>query len=387
MPTPLRRSFDYLPPEGLSAEALSQLQPGTRVAAPFGNRKLIGVLLEIKQQTDVPEHQLKAATAILDTTPILPPRLLTLCLWAASYYQHPVGDALANAIPSLLRKGENLIAITETRWRLSTEGKGLPEGALKRAAKQALLLKLLQQHGSVSASVLTANSISKAVVNTLIEKQLIETFEVSPDKTRPEELLLTAPLSLNHEQQQAVSTINACQGFHSFLLEGVTGSGKTEVYLQLIEHCLKQGKQALVLIPEIGLTPQTLSRFQSRFTCTIALIHSGLTDRERLLAWQAANSGEAGIVIGTRSAVFTPLATLGLIIIDEEHDSSFKQQDGFRYSARDIAIKRAADELCTIVLGSATPVWKHLTMPFRALSTSAFKPAGYRCSGASIWLN
>jgi primosomal protein N' (replication factor Y) len=163
------------------------------------------------------------------------------------------------------------------------------------------------------------------------------------------------PLALNQEQQAAVDTVLAQSGFNSYLLDGVTGSGKTEVYLQLIAHYLQQGQQVLVLVPEIGLTPQTLSRFRKRFSCPIDVIHSGLTDRERLAAWQLARNGQAGIIIGTRSAVFTPLARPGLIIVDEEHDGSLKQQDGFRYSARDIAIKRAYDEQCPIVLGSATP--------------------------------
>ncbi|MFA7554063.1 MAG: primosomal protein N' [Spongiibacteraceae bacterium] len=382
MPTPLRRSFDYLPPAGLSNNDISQLQPGSRIIAPFGRRQLVGVLLEVKTHSDYPEAQLKAAIQVLDINPILPAKLLSLCQWAASYYQHPIGDALSNAIPTLLRKGEPLAKVSQTRWRLSTEGKGLPIGGLKRAAKQALLLSLLQQHDSIDSAQLKAAGLSTTILKALIEKGLAESFEADPVRSSPSALLQSPALTLNQEQQLAVDSVNASRGFQSFLLEGVTGSGKTEVYLQLIEKCLRQGQQALVLIPEIGLTPQTLDRFQRRFACSIAMLHSGLTDKERLLAWQLANSGEARIVIGTRSAVFTPLPDLGLIIIDEEHDSSFKQQDGFRYSARDIAIKRAADEHCPILLGSATPSletlnnalqgrYQHLQLRQRATGASA----------------
>ncbi|MEE8059425.1 MAG: primosomal protein N' [Pseudomonadales bacterium] len=354
MPTPLRRSFDYLPPEALTEEDISALQPGTRIIAPFGNRQLVGILLSIKDSSDIPTAQLKAAKEILDTSPILSPKLLSLCQWAANYYQHPIGDVLTNAIPTRLRKGESLIKLSQTRWQLSTEGKGLPDGALKRAAKQAQLLTLLQQLDSVGNAELKQAGIGKPILKTLMDKGLVESVECTqPEPVRAQ--TAENPLQLNQQQQAAFMAINSSEGYQCYLLEGITGSGKTEVYLQLIAQCLQRNLQTLVLIPEIGLTPQTLSRFQRRFNCPIALLHSGLTDRERLLAWQAARSGEAGIIIGTRSAVFTPLANPGLIIIDEEHDGSFKQQDGFRYSARDLAIKRASDEQCPIVLGSATP--------------------------------
>ncbi len=292
-----------------------------------------------------------------------------------------MGDALSNAIPTLLRKGESLLKTTQTCWRLSTEGKGLPEGALKRAAKQAQLLALLQQQDSIDSQALKLAGLSKTILKALIEKGLVESFEgeasaaINPQANEK-------PLALNPEQQIAVTAIGSSEGYQCSLLEGITGSGKTEVYLQLIAQCLQRGQQSLVLIPEIGLTPQTLSRFRRRFNCPISLLHSGLTDRERLLAWQSANRGEAGIIIGTRSAVFTPMPRPGLIIIDEEHDSSFKQQDGFRYSARDIAIKRAFDEQCPIVLGSATPCletlnnalqgrYQHLQLNQRATGASA----------------
>lgn len=355
MPAPLRRSFDYLPPENMSADHVTQLEPGSRIMAPFGQRQLVGILLAVAIDSDVPTAQLKPVIAILDQTATLTPQLLALGLWAASYYQHPVGDALANAIPTLLRKGGDLINTREKRWRLTTEGKGLPNGALKRAKKQAVALQQLQNNLSRSQSDFEQLGVNGTVLKALAEKDLIEAFDAEKPSIDLTEVAAIGALSLNNEQQQALDSVTLNQQYQCSLLDGVTGSGKTEVYLQLIEKCLHAGQQTLVLIPEIGLTPQTLGRFQQRFNCPIALLHSGLTDRERLLAWQQAKTGEAGIIIGTRSAVFTPTLQLGLIIIDEEHDSSYKQQDGFRYSARDVAIKRAAMAPCPILLGSATP--------------------------------
>jgi primosomal protein N' (replication factor Y) len=359
MPVPLRRTFDYLPPAGLNDDEIAALQPGSRILAPFGNRQLVGILLAINSHSELAENKLKAASRILDKEPVLPASMFALVQWAASYYQHPLGDALANALPVLLRKSKALPSQTETRWQLSPEGKGLPAGALRRAAKQAQLLSLLQQQHSIGLADLQAAGLGKAIVKTLIDKGLAIAFQAAPASlpapaVQPS-LLRNPSLALNEQQQTAVDAISLQRGFACTLLEGVTGSGKTEVYLQLIERCLKRGQQALVLVPEIGLTPQTVGRFQHRFNCRIAMLNSSLTDRERLLTWQQARSGQADIIIGTRSAVFTPLARLGLIIIDEEHDSSFKQQEGFRYSARDIAIKHAANIDCPIVLGSATP--------------------------------
>lgn len=355
MPTPLKRSFDYLPPMKISEAEINLLQPGIRILAPFGSRQLVGILLEVKPNSDIPNSKLKPAVRILDLEPIFSPRMLALCRWASNYYQHPLGDVLSNAMPTLLRKGKDLIDQKQSRWRLSTDGKGLPEGALKRAPKQAELLALLQRRNSIDASDLSTENLPRSGLNALLKKGLVEHFTSAPLAHREPGAGTEIPLELNDEQQFALDSVNFEKKYQCYLLDGVTGSGKTEVYLQLIEKCLQSDLQTLVLIPEIGLTPQTVSRFRRRFNCEIALLHSGLTDRERLLAWQAANTGRAKIVIGTRSAVFTPMKNTGLIIIDEEHDSSFKQQDGFRYSARDIAIKRAHQECCPIILGSATP--------------------------------
>lgn len=293
VPSPLRRSFDYLLPPDMDEKVALALPAGVRVRIPFGRRTLVGVLLEVSSQTDVDPSRLRPAMEVLDSVPLIPEHLLALCQWAAAYYQHPVGEVLHSLMPVALRQGK----VAEVRAHHSDKS-DLVDG---------------------------------------------------PDT-------LETPLTLNREQAQAVSAITAQPDqYRCFLLDGITGSGKTEVYLQCMEHTLARSGQVLVLVPEISLTPQTITRFRQRFDCTLAVLHSGLTDRQRLNAWLRASNGEARIIIGTRSAVFTPMQRPGLIIIDEEHDNSFKQQEGFRYSARDLAVMRAQREQIPIVLGTATP--------------------------------
>ena len=346
VPVPLRRLFDYLPPAEIAAE---DLKPGDCLRVPFGSREVTAVLVEISDAAQDPEQALKAALARVDVHTRLPGKLLALCQWAAAYYQHPVGEVFAAALPKRLRDGRE---VPLHAWRLTLRGRGLPEGALARARSQARTLALLQA-GPRSHESLRGEGISTAVLRELSTKGLIE--RCAGNAAAPTADLRETPPTLAPEQRAAAEAIAAGDGFACHLINGITGSGKTEVYLQLIERCLAAGRQALVLIPEIGLTPQTLARFSARFSCPIAAMHSGLAEGARLAAWQAAGSGAAGIVIGTRSAVLTPLARPGLIIVDEEHDSSYKQQDGFRYSARDVAIKRAQLEAVPVVLGSATP--------------------------------
>ena len=293
VPTPLRRSFDYLLPSSLLLD-YPALKPGIRVLVPFGNRELTAVLLELDSSSLLEINKLKPVIRILDSEPLIPAHLLSLWLWAAKYYQHPIGDALHTLMPA----------------------------GLRGTAPAQLKIRAMDKKKSGAEHAYPAE-----------QEQL-----------------------LNPDQKTACDQITQALGrYQGFLLDGVTGSGKTEVYLQAIAQTRTAGKQALVLVPEISLTPQTLARFQQRFDEPIAVLHSGLTTRQRLNAWLAASSGQAGIIIGTRSAVFTPMAAPGLIIVDEEHDSSFKQQDGFRYSARDLAVMRASAEQIPIVLGSATP--------------------------------
>lgn len=361
VPSPLRQLFDYLPP---ALAAPTALRPGVRVRVPFGRRDVIGVVIEICDTSEIAPEQLRAATAVCDDEPVLSTALLELIAWASEYYQHPLGECVTNALPVLLRKGEDADA-SEIHWRLAVAGLALPQGALKRAPQQASVLALLQQHGALNAAQMKSNAVSTATLRAMVEKGLIERFEARAMAAAPVAAPLPSPSliapALTDEQRVAVDAIAASAGqFRCHLVEGVTGSGKTEVYLRLIEQTLARGEQTLVLIPEIGLTPQTLSRFQRRLATNVVALHSGLNDSERLAAWRAARNGSAGVLLGTRSAVFADFnkdmgARLGLIVIDEEHDMSYKQQDGFRYSARDIAIKRAADANIPIVLGSATP--------------------------------
>ena len=359
--SPLRRLFDYLPP----AQHTSELAPGTRVTVPFGTRSVTGLVVGKQAETSQPASKLKAITEVLDTAPLLPATLLDLLMWAANYYHSPPGEALNAALPAVLRGGGTLPG--QKYWRLTTRGHGLPEGALRRAPRQAALLAMLQQ-GEISHQSLLDQGFKSTHLRVLADKALIEHYwRVHDDgdnaansaSTRTlahgSSLLRETPLTLSMDQQRALDAISLNR-YQCLLLDGETGSGKTEVYLHAIEKVLSQGRQALVLVPEIGLTPQTLARFASRFNRDIAVLHSGLTDKQRLQNWSTARGGAAAIVIGTRSAVFTPLPNPGIIIVDEEHDLSFKQQEGaFRYSARDVAIMRARRENIPVLLGSATP--------------------------------
>lgn len=354
LPSPLRRLFDYRAPPGVPASAL---QPGTRLRVPFGRREVVGVLVETAPHSDVPEDKLKAALQLLDSRPLLPPALFRLCLWTAQYYQHSLGDTLSWALPVLLRQGEPAEVRQEQVWT-QVPGASLDDPRLSRAPRQREALRTLAQHPQgVPHSLLGKLELNRDSLELLRDKGLVQ-VSVRARTVKPHHggWLAQAELPLNAEQSAATEAVRASfGGFRPFLLAGVTGSGKTEVYLQLIRQTLEAGKQALVLIPEINLGPQTLDRFARRFNARIALLHSGLNDRERLDAWLAARDGDAEIVIGTRSALFTPLKNPGLIIVDEEHDASYKQQEGLRYHARDLALMRARQENLPILLGSATP--------------------------------
>jgi len=356
IPTPLRRHFDYLIPANLQANLPNA---GVRVKVPFGRQTLIGILLEIVHETDVPAQKMKPIIEVLDKHPVFNSELLQLLRWCTLYYHHPVGEVMQNALPVKLRQGAATHIKGIRRWQLTADGKQLDLQSLKRAAKQIALMGDLKQ----SLSGLLDSQLSKQhvgwrpVMKRLQEKGLVESFE---ENALPIAKPMRAAPTLNADQQQAINRViermdDEDKGFHAYVLEGVTGSGKTEVYLQIIEDIIKQGKQALVLVPEIGLTPQLLDRFLQRLDGRIAIMHSGLNDEERLQAWLHTQAGSADVIIGTRSAVFSPLLRAGVIIIDEEHDLSFKQHEGFRYSARDLAVKRARDLDIPIILGSATP--------------------------------
>lgn len=351
LPVPLRRLFDYRAP--------GQLLPGTRVAVNFANQQLVGVVISCHQSPSVAAEKIRAITHVIDQQPLADSELLSLCAWAANYYHHPLGEVVAAALPQKYRQGDSQFEQVQA-WRLTTEAKGLPSDALKRAPKQQQVLQLLLEHHQLSRDQLDDFGINTSTLKTMADRGLLASFTDQQTKPpaehhpRSEQLLATQPPALTDEQTAALEQIRY-HSFGCFLLEGATGSGKTEVYLQIISRVLQANRQALVLIPEIGLSPQTLARFQQRFVCPIVELHSNVSEARRAQNWRAARDGGARIVIGTRLAAFTPFKDLGVIIVDEEHDLSFKQQDGLRYSARDLSIYRAKTLGIPIVLGSATP--------------------------------
>lgn len=363
VPAPLRQHFDYYPPKRYDSANLAQLKPGTRILVPFGPQRLVGILLSIQPHSDHQSSALKHALDILDTEPALDDTIMPICLWAAEYYQAPIGEVLSNALPAALRKSQGELNATIDLWRPTHKGRLEPLKHLERAKKQHAALELLQQHeGGLHHRVLQGFGITTATLTALNKKKLVEKVNVTATHNvwHTTTLLSEPQLTLNTEQQQAVDAISDWDQFKAVLLDGVTGSGKTEVYLQLIAACLQAKRQALVLVPEIGLTPQTVNRFARRFNVPVLTLHSKMTDNQRLTAWRQARHSQGAIVIGTRSALFTPMPDLGLIIIDEEHDSSYRQQDGVRYSARDLAIYRAKLSNIPIMLGSATPALETL---------------------------
>ncbi len=312
---------------------------------------MTGLIVEVCASSEVDPGKLRAAEALLDSHPLLDPPLLQLLNWVAGYYIHPPGEVLQLALAPRERRGEPPAATGIPGLKLSLRGSGLPDGALKRAPKQAMLLKQLQA-APLSLDATRELGISSAVVRELIDKGLAERCDLHPPAHWDSRDALTA----NPEQRLAIDAIVGTLGeFCCHLLQGVTGSGKTEVYLQAISATLAQGRQALVLLPEIALTPQMVERFRARFAAPVVELHSGLSDGVRDRNWAAAREGHAAIVIGTRSAVFTPLLKPGLIVVDEEHETTFTQQDGLRYSARDVAVKRGQIYGIPVVLGSATP--------------------------------
>ena len=345
IPVPIRKSFHYLPPKNFPKDTL----PGCRIKVPFGKKTLTGVLIDYSSKTTADEAKVKRAEELLDPSPILPIGVLKLCIWASQYYHHPVGEVLAAAIPSLLRKGHASIAEIE-QFFLTTEGKDLGEDSLRNAPRQKEVIDLFCRtpHGLSRKEL---GHVSITAIQSLIKKKLLIKKSIKLQPFSFDEVY-ESDFSLSTEQQTAINLVGKT-GVH--LLQGVTGSGKTEVYLRLIEKRLRAGKQSLLLVPEIGLTPQALQRFQAAFKVNITVLHSALSDKERLMGWQNAASGYAGVIIGTRSSIFTPMANPGLIIVDEEHDSSFKQHQGFRYSARDLAVLRGKIENIPVLLGSATP--------------------------------
>ena len=379
---PLPRLFDYLAPEDVS------LQIGTRVLVPFGVQTRVAIVAELPAQSDVPTDKLKAIITPLDAESLFSPVYWDWLHWAASYYQAALGDVLFQALPVKLRNGESAVKSDRTFWRINEVGKkALENGEFKRAKKQVEALQSLLENDLEKGN----NEFSTAIWSALKGKDLIEEITIQTTPKSWQKSLGNQPivnlenrLTLNKQQALAFSQLMFQREFNVWLLDGVTGSGKTEIYLQYIEETLKSGKQVLVLVPEIGLTPQTVQRFKARFNVEMDVLHSNLTDAQRLNVWDRARSGQSAVVIGTRSALFTQFSDLGAIILDEEHDGSFKQQDGWRYHARDLAIVLAQKLNISVLMGSATPSlesinnvqngkYKHLVLSKRAGNATALR--------------
>ena len=347
LPVPLRQLFDYLP-----AEAGFDPQLGQRVLVPFGRRKMIGVVVGITDKSELPAEKLARVIEYPDDQQtVLSAETLALLKWCWRYYKHAPGEVVFNALPPLLRKVNGAIPAPPVHYCLTPAGQvrlAEPPGRIKAQ------IRLLQQMatGPATESQLRVHSPTwRKSLSRLIEQQWVYS-----ETRAPARLDITPGPQLLDEQRRAVDAIKlSLDEFHCHLLDGITGSGKTEVYLQLLEKVLARGGQALLLVPEIGLTPQLVNRFRKRLGFEPVVTHSGLSEGQRLQAWALAKSGLARLVIGTRSALFLPMPDLQLIILDEEHDASFKQQDGFRYSSRDVAVKRAAGLNVPVVLGTATP--------------------------------
>ena len=390
LPVPLRRRFTYALPDGIAVPAI-----GSRVAVPFHGRKLAGFVLGHPERAPEGVKVIKPVAGVLDAEPLFPEELLRFLAEAADYYLHPIGEVLRAAAPAMatealrdlrsegfLDRGESLGgAAVATKRALFVRASGTAhEGRLGR--KQQAVMALLIERVEISADELRAHvGAPRAVLRGLEKRGLVvlEEREVLADPFFASEVAPDVPPALNEAQARAVDglvrALDGAGGTH--LLHGVTGSGKTEVYLRVIAEAQARARGALLLVPEIALTPQLVWRFRARFGDRIAVLHSGLTDKERHLAWRGLRSGELRVAVGARSALFAPVPALGVIVVDEEHDPSFKQEEGFRYHARDLAILRAHRAGAVCILGSATP-------SLESFHRATDAPAGHRFELAEL---
>ncbi len=345
---PLSTLFDYTVAEGIAVAT------GLRVIVPFGRRQMVGVVMECVDTTDVSPERVKPVTQVLRDCAPLSAQLLDLLRFCSDYYRYPIGQTVLSALPTRLRSDKPIVSKPILIYRLSTSGAALDlESFPKRKVVQRRILARLAGQPCSLVQLKSLSPTAGTQLKALLQEGYVEHCEESLPFA---EHVFDNAHTLTGEQQQAVDAVTAAQGFACFLLHGITGSGKTEVYVHLMHDILRRGAQILLLVPEINLTPQLENYFHSRFPdVSLISLHSGLSEGERLHNWQQAQQGSAQIVLGTRLSVFAELPRLALIIVDEEHDSSFKQQDGLRYSARDVAVFRANQCGIPIMLGSATP--------------------------------
>ncbi|MEP6484591.1 MAG: primosomal protein N' [Rudaea sp.] len=347
VPVPLPQLFDYLPPRGVAAHDIA---PGSRVAIPFGRGKRVGIVVSIEDDSAIPASRLKPVFALLDAEAVVDSELLATLQWVSRYYLHPLGEVLDTALPIGLRQIKPQPEPGEPALMRAAHIDGAPRAGTLVAALFDALASGPKSYAALDAALPTWRGAAAS----LRKRGWVMSTRLTDASTAP--FVRIDPPPLTGEQQIAVDEIAKSLGqFAPFLLEGITGSGKTEVYLDLIERVLRDGRQALVLVPEIGLTPGLERRFRERVGDRIHVLHSNLSDGERTRTWLSAARGESCVILGTRSAIFVPLPKAGLIVVDEEHDASYKQQDGLRYSARDLSQVRGKALNVPVVLGSATP--------------------------------
>ena len=344
-----RKLFDYLWTDNARPPV------GYRVLVPFGKQQRIGLIVESTTDSDLPLKKLREVSKVLDDQPVISESLMKTLVWLARYCHQPLPEVLWSALPTPLRKGRPLVPKLEMGFMVTPQGRQVDPRELKRAAVQRRILETLQAHrGLVAGDALKdAGTSWQAAVKRLEEYGWVLRQELDrPQHRQPPDLIQ----DLNFEQLTARNRIiESLDQYESFLLHGVTGSGKTEVYLHVIAEVIGKGQQALLLVPEIGLTPQLIDRVERALGMRVVSYHSNMTPHQRHRSWHFAKSGTTQVVVGTRSAVFLPFKNLGLIVMDEEHDASYKQQEGVRYHARSAALHRAATNKIPFILGSATP--------------------------------
>ena len=345
VPAPLHTTFEYLPHDNIAPPEV-----GARVLVPFSGRESVGFFVQSREATLADPQKLKRVIDVVDHQSLIEPELLTLLRWVADYYLMPPGDALMLGVARNERKGKPPWTAPLNALKAVTSLEDARIG-LARAPQQLRALELIGDEVRTLKDI-ESQGISKATLRALTQTSFVE--KVVGDTTRHTEKGYTPPLTPD-QVDIADSVADSLSSFATHLIDGVTGSGKTAIYIECIKRVIDTGQQVLVLVPEIGLTPQTRSRFESALGLQVPVIHSGVSDTERSRAWAMARSGAAPVILGTRSSVFCSFKSLGLIIVDEEHDSSLKQQDHPRYSARDVAVKRGQICSCPVVLGSATP--------------------------------
>ena len=340
VPRRVWETYDYSVPQGIARPPV-----GTRVSVPLGHGRAVGVVVEHVEHSD---FDLKEIERVIDEQPIVSEEVVDLGMWLSDYYHHPLGSVFETMLPNAAIRGQPAKIEPEKQWAL-VEKTNSPN-IRANAKRQLQAWKTIREHEVVRESDLKSLDIARTTLDALERKGIVTKTDVAFTQ-----VITPSPISPTAEQKLAIDTIRADLGeFQTFLLDGVTGSGKTEVYLQVIDEVIRHGKQALVLVPEIALTPQMTNRFHERFS-RMAVMHSMISNTNRFETWTQAAKGEIPIIVGTRSAVFTPFNNLGVIVVDEEHDASYKQNESLRYSARDVAVMRASKLGIPCILGSATP--------------------------------